>query len=223
MPKKKVVKLMWRTITDVTRPELFRVTALSGDEWRAHLIVDGSAKKRAQFPVVTFTLQRWRATHALEKRTFQLQWWFTDERLIRSMDVVTLREMDEALCEDVEDKFLLGGERMVGDAVKSLGDDLSFLGWVRILLPRGCEGWSAWDMPERQAGTSRGWTNAMVITPDGLPFHIGWSLTENRWSGLHTAAMTRLREECPEEVLEKVAQYLSEEYNPHLQSNDEVA
>ena len=221
--KKKTTSFRWRAIEDGSRPELFRVMSSTGEPWRAHLIIDGNAKVQAQFPVVAFTLQRWRATRHNEIRTFHLHWWFGEERLVKSAEVVRLRDLDEGLCEAVEDKFLQGGERMVGGSIRSVGDDLSFLGWERILMPRGCEKWSAWDIPWRQPNASKGWVNAAVITPDGLPFRVGWSLLEHRWAGVRTAAMVRLREECPEAVLEKVAQYLSEEYTPQLQSNDEVA
>ena len=224
MPRKdKPASFEWRAIEDAARPELFQVKSSTGEVWKAHLIIDGGMRKRTQFPLVKFMLQRWRATRHMEKRTFHLCWWFGEDRLVNGDDVVTLREMDEALCEAVEDKFLQGGERMIGDAVKSLGDDLSFLGWVRILLPRGCEGWSAWDMPERQGDQHKEWVNAMVITPDGLPFQVGWSRVQSRWAFETARHTTRLREECPEELLEKVAQYLCEEYTPHLQQHDEVA
>ena len=219
--KKKPAKPRWRAIEDDSRPELFQVTSSTGETWKAHLVVDGGSKAQVQFPVVTFTLQRWRATRHREMRTFHLRGWFGEDRFIKSAEVVRLREMDETLCEAVGDKCIKGGERMIGSAIKSMGGDLSFLGWERILLPQRYAGWSAWDIPWRQPNAAKGWVNATVISPEGLPFRVGWSLIEHRWAGIRTKAMVRLREECPEGVLEWVARYLCEEYTPQLPQHDE--
>ena len=208
-----------RFIAPEDRPELFRVTS-NGESWRAHLIVDGNAFSATRYPVAVLTLQRWRATWGKEPRMFHLRWWFTESRFINHRDLARLQEMDVNLYKAAADRCLNGGEDMVWGAVRSLGD-LSILGWERILLPPGYDGWSAWDMPGRQTSLTKGWVNASLVSPTGRLYRVGWSLVENRWGNLRTEQMVRLREECPEGVLEWVAQYLCEEYTPHLPQHDE--
>jgi len=195
-------------------PLLFHVDDGNDVRWAARMLVDTNVYEISNWPVVGFLLLRTGACSPFTVRQLRLRYWLEEGRLTRSKDSLRLVDMDPELYEGVETKFKQGGEQMVGEAVLSLGD-LSCLGWERIVLPQDRDGWTAWDMPARQTGTGRGWINAMLVSPSGMPYRLGWSVKEDRWAYDTGKLMKRVRAGCPECVLESVAQYLAEEYNPH--------